>query len=201
MHFSGCCAVPISEVRLANTSCRACSVVLGGWLLAGVVGLPLGIAMGWWRRCVDGLSDLPASAPGAAARLDPARHPLARHRNRARIFVVFIAAIVPWVMNSMQAVVFDRRHARARRADARRQRPQILTRVVCRTALPTLSPGRGSRSATPGRRWSRPSCWLRPPASATSPSTRRARSRWASCWWRWRSSACSARCSRSACTC
>ena len=25
-------------------------VVLGGWLLAAIVGLPLGIAMAWWRR-------------------------------------------------------------------------------------------------------------------------------------------------------
>ena len=60
----------------------------------------------------------------------------------ARIFVVFIAALVPWVMNSMQAVVFDRRHPRAARPGrSARATRSILTRVVCRTALPTLVAG------------------------------------------------------------
>jgi ABC-type nitrate/sulfonate/bicarbonate transport system permease component len=59
----------------------------------------------------------------------------------ARIFVVFIAAIVPWVMNSMQAVSsIDGILIRAARVLGANDR-QILMRVVCRTALPTLVAG------------------------------------------------------------
>jgi ABC-type nitrate/sulfonate/bicarbonate transport system permease component len=59
----------------------------------------------------------------------------------ARIFVVFIAAIVPWVMNSMQAVdSIDGLLIRAAMTLGANDR-QILTRVVCRTALPTLVAG------------------------------------------------------------
>jgi ABC-type nitrate/sulfonate/bicarbonate transport system permease component len=59
----------------------------------------------------------------------------------ARIFVVFIAAIVPWVMNSMQAVYsIDGLLVRAAMTLGASDR-QILTRVVCRTALPTLVAG------------------------------------------------------------
>ena len=59
----------------------------------------------------------------------------------ARVFVVFIAAIVPWVMNSMQAVYsIDGILVRAALTLGASDR-QILTRVVCRTALPTLVAG------------------------------------------------------------
>jgi taurine transport system permease protein len=117
-------------------------IVAGGWLLAGVVGLPLGIAMGWWKRVrwiafpiFQILRPVPPLAwiPLAILWLGIG--------NSARIFVVFIAAIVPWVLNSMQAVYsIDSLLVRAARtlgaSDA-----QILTRVVCRTALPTLVAG------------------------------------------------------------
>jgi taurine transport system permease protein len=117
-------------------------IVAGGWLLAGAVGLPLGIAMGWWRRVrwiafpiFQILRPVPPLAwiPLAILWLGIG--------NSARIFVVFIAAIVPWVLNSMQAVYsIDPLLVRAARtlgaSDA-----QILTRVVCRTALPTLVAG------------------------------------------------------------
>lgn len=117
-------------------------VVAGGWLLAGIVGLPLGIAMGWWRRVrwiafpvFQLLRPVPPLAwiPLAILWLGIG--------NSARIFVVFIAAIVPWVMNSMQAVYsIDNLLVHAAKTLGASD-TQVLTRVVCRTALPTLVAG------------------------------------------------------------
>lgn len=118
------------------------SIVIGGWLLAGCVGLPLGIAMGWWKKArwiafpvFQLLRPVPPLAwiPLAILWLGIG--------DAARIFVVFIAAIVPWVMNSMQAVYsIDGILVRAAITLGASDR-QILTRVVCRTALPTLVAG------------------------------------------------------------
>ena len=117
-------------------------IVVGGWLLAGVIGLPLGIAMGWWKKArwiafpvFQILRPVPPLAwiPLAILWLGIG--------NSARIFVVFIAAIVPWVMNSMQAVYsIDGLLVRAAKTLGASD-SQILTRVVCRTALPTLVAG------------------------------------------------------------
>ena len=81
------------------------SVVLGGWLLAAFVGVPLGIAMAWWRRLrwtVFPIFQLVRPVPPLAW------IPLAiiwlGIGVGARMSVVFVAALVPWVMNSMQAV-------------------------------------------------------------------------------------------------
>jgi len=117
-------------------------VVIGGWLLAGLIGLPLGIAMGWWKKArwiafpiFQILRPVPPLAwiPLAILWLGIGQS--------ARVFVVFIAAIVPWVMNSMQAVwSIDGILVRAAMTLGASDR-QILTRVVCRTALPTLVAG------------------------------------------------------------
>jgi ABC-type nitrate/sulfonate/bicarbonate transport system permease component len=117
-------------------------IVIGGWLLAGAVGLPLGIAMGWWQKArwiafpvFQILRPVPPLAwiPLAILWLGIG--------DSARIFVVFIAAIVPWVMNSMQAVYsIDGLLVRAAKTLGASD-SQILTRVVCRTALPTLVAG------------------------------------------------------------
>jgi taurine transport system permease protein len=117
-------------------------IVAGGWLLAGAIGLPLGIAMGWWKKArwiafpvFQILRPVPPLAwiPLAILWLGIG--------NSARIFVVFIAAIVPWVMNSMQAVYsIDGLLVRAAKTLGASD-SQILTRVVCRTALPTLVAG------------------------------------------------------------
>nr|WP_255553590.1 ABC transporter permease [Caenimonas aquaedulcis] len=117
-------------------------IVAGGWLLAGAIGVPLGIAMGWWKRVrwiafpvFQILRPVPPLAwiPLAILWLGIG--------NSARIFVVFIAAIVPWVLNSMQAVYsIDNILIRAAKTLGASDR-QILTRVVCRTALPTLVAG------------------------------------------------------------
>jgi len=117
-------------------------IVIGGWLLAGLVGLPLGIAMGWWKKArwiafpiFQILRPVPPLAwiPLAILWLGIG--------SSARVFVVFIAAIVPWVMNSMQAVYsIDGLLVRAALTLGASD-SQILTRVVCRTALPTLVAG------------------------------------------------------------
>jgi ABC-type nitrate/sulfonate/bicarbonate transport system permease component len=118
------------------------SVVMSGWLLAGLVGLPLGIAIGWWKRIrwiVFPVFQLVRPVPPLAW------IPLAiiwlGIGDAARIFVVFIAALVPWVMNSMHAVnsVEPLLVAAARTLGA--SDAQILTKVICRTALPTLVAG------------------------------------------------------------
>ena len=79
--------------------------MIGGWLLAGLVAACRS-ASPWagGSGALDRLSGLPDPAPGAAAGLDPLALLWLGIGNSARIFVVFIAAIVPWVMNSMQAV-------------------------------------------------------------------------------------------------
>lgn len=117
-------------------------VVIGGWLLAGLIGVPLGIAMGWWRKArwiMFPIFQLLRPVPPLAW------IPLAilwlGIGDSARIFVVFIAAIVPWVMNSMQAVYsIDSLLVRAAMSLGATNF-QILTRVVCKTALPTLVAG------------------------------------------------------------
>jgi ABC-type nitrate/sulfonate/bicarbonate transport system permease component len=117
-------------------------VVIGGWLLAGLVGVPIGIAMGWWRKArwiMFPIFQLLRPVPPLAW------IPLAilwlGIGDSARIFVVFIAAIVPWVMNSMQAVYsIDPLLVRAAMTLGASD-SQILTRVVCKTALPTLVAG------------------------------------------------------------
>lgn len=118
------------------------SVVMSGWALAGLVGLPLGIAMGWWSRLrwiVFPVFQLVRPVPPLAW------IPLAiiwiGIGDTARVFVVFIAALVPWVMNSMQAVrSVDPLLISAARTLGAGDR-QILGRVICRTALPTLVAG------------------------------------------------------------
>jgi len=135
-------ARPYLGSTLGQHIASSLSVVIGGWLAAGLVGLPLGIAMGWWRKArwiafpiFQLLRPIPPLAwiPLAILWLGIG--------DSARIFVVFIAAIVPWVMNSMQAVYsIDGLLVRAAMTLGASDR-QILTRVVCRTALPTLVAG------------------------------------------------------------
>ncbi|HSV17043.1 MAG TPA: ABC transporter permease [Casimicrobiaceae bacterium] len=118
------------------------SVVMSGWLLAGLVGLPLGIAMAWWRRLrwiVFPVFQLLRPVPPLA--WIPLAIVWLGLGDAARISVVFIAALVPWLMNSMQAVYsVDALLVHAARTLGASER-QILVRVVARTALPTLVAG------------------------------------------------------------
>lgn len=118
------------------------SIVLSGWVLAGIVGVPLGIAMAWWRKLkwiVFPVFQLIRPVPPLA--WIPLTLVWMGIGDAARITVVFIAALVPWVMNSIQSVYsVDRLLIDAGRTLGASDR-QILTRIVCRTALPTLVAG------------------------------------------------------------
>lgn len=117
-------------------------IVLGGWLLGGIVGVPLGIAIGWWQRVrwvafplFQMLRPIPPLAwiPLAILWLGIG--------DVARIFVVFLAALIPWVMNSIAAVSsVDGLLIRAARTLGASD-GLILRRVVIRTALPTIVGG------------------------------------------------------------
>jgi len=118
------------------------SIVLAGWILGGIVGVPLGIAMAWWKKLkwiVFPVFQLLRPVPPLA--WIPLTLVWMGIGDPARITVVFIAALVPWLMNSMQSVYsVDKLLIDAGRTLGANDR-QILTRIVCRTALPTLVAG------------------------------------------------------------
>ena len=114
-------------------------IVLTGWSLAAVVGIPLGIAMAWWSKLkwiVFPVFQLIRPVPPLA--WIPLTILWLGIGDTARMSVVFIAALVPWLMNSMLAVYsVDRLLIDAGKTLGASDR-QILMRIVCRTALPTL---------------------------------------------------------------
>ncbi|MEM7042012.1 MAG: ABC transporter permease [Pseudomonadota bacterium] len=114
-------------------------IVLTGWAAAAVVGIPLGIAMAWWSKLkwiVFPIFQIIRPVPPLA--WIPLTILWLGIGDVARMSVVFIAALVPWLMNSMLAVYsVDKLLIDAAKALGASDR-QILTRVVCRTALPTL---------------------------------------------------------------
>ena len=118
------------------------SIVLAGWALGGIVGVPRGVAMAWWPRVkwlVFPIFQLIRPVPPLA--WIPLTLVWMGIGEPARIFVVFIAALVPWLMNSMQAVgSVDPLLIDAGRTLGASD-GKILTRIVCRTALPTLIAG------------------------------------------------------------
>ncbi|MCY3984474.1 MAG: ABC transporter permease [Roseovarius sp.] len=117
-------------------------IVLFGWTVAAVVGIPLGIAMAWWTKLkwiVFPIFQLIRPVPPLA--WIPLTILWLGIGDTARMSVVFIAALVPWLMNSMLAVYsVDKLLIDAGKALGASDR-QILMRIVCRTALPTLVAG------------------------------------------------------------
>lgn len=140
--FSGMLSEPYLGHTLLGHTTVSLSIVLGGWLLGGVVGLPLGIAIGWSSRIrwiafplFQLLRPIPPLAwiPLAIVWLGIG--------DMARIFVVFLAALIPWVMNSIEAVnSVDPLLVRAARSLGAGN-ALILRRVVIRSALPTIVAG------------------------------------------------------------
>ena len=114
-------------------------IVLFGWGLAAIVGIPLGIGMAWWKKLkwvVFPIFQLIRPVPPLA--WIPLTILWLGIGDAARMSVVFIAALVPWIMNSMHAVYsVDKTLIDAGKTLGASDR-QILTRIVCRTALPTL---------------------------------------------------------------
>jgi ABC-type nitrate/sulfonate/bicarbonate transport system permease component len=114
-------------------------IVLSGWVLAAVVGIPLGVIMAWWPKIkwiVFPIFQLIRPVPPLA--WIPLTILWLGIGDAARMSVVFIAALVPWLMNSMLAVYsIDKQLIDAGKTLGANDR-QILGRIVCRTALPTL---------------------------------------------------------------
>lgn len=133
---------PYLGTTLGGHVLASLGTVLIGWLVAAIVGVPLGIWIGWSKRArwtaypvFQLLRPIPPIAWIPLALVwfgigDP-----------SRIFVVFVSAIVPWTLNSIQAVnsvdVTLIRAARVLGAD----QATILRRVVVPTAVPTLLAG------------------------------------------------------------
>jgi taurine transport system permease protein len=114
-------------------------IVLFGWVVAAIVGIPLGIAMAWSKKLkwiVFPIFQLIRPVPPLA--WIPLTIMWLGIGDTARMSVVFIAALVPWLMNSMLAVYsVDKLLIDAGKTLGASDR-RILTRIVCRTALPTL---------------------------------------------------------------
>lgn len=116
-------------------------IVLGGWLLAGVVGVFLGVGISWSRI----VRNLTFPIFQALRSISPiAWIPIALVwlgiDDSARVFIVFIAAVVPWTVNSMDAVrSVDPLLLRAARNLGAGRR--TLTSVVLPAGLPTLLAG------------------------------------------------------------
>jgi ABC-type nitrate/sulfonate/bicarbonate transport system permease component len=117
-------------------------VVIFGWLAGGIIGAPAGILMAWSRRFrafaypvfhilrpISPIAWIPLAVTWMGIGVS------------ARVFIVFIAAVVPWVMNSMEAVhSVDPLMVRASR-NLGTSSLGTLWRVVLPASLPTLMGG------------------------------------------------------------
>ena len=112
-----------------------------GWALAGLIGVPLGVAMSWSRRA----RNLTYPVFQVLRSIPPiAWIPLAilwfGIDSSARVFIVVIAAVVPWTINSAEAVRgVDPLLVRAAVNLGAGRR--MLTSVVLPAGLPTLLAG------------------------------------------------------------
>ena len=133
---------PYLGTTLGGHIMASLNIVLIGWIVSGLIGAPLGIWIGWSaraRRTVYPVFQLLRPIPPIAW------IPLALVwfgiGDPARIYVVFVSAIVPWILNSIQAVnTTDPILIRAARTLGASQ-TVILWRVVVRTGIPTLLAG------------------------------------------------------------
>lgn len=116
-------------------------VAFSGWALGGLIGVPLGVFMVWSPlvrnityptfqvlRSISPIAWIPLAIVWLG--IDAS----------ARIFIVFIAAVVPWTVNSMEAVrSVDPRLIKAGRVLGARRR--MLTSIVLPAGLPILLAG------------------------------------------------------------
>lgn len=140
--FAEMLVTPYLGATLGGHVLASLSVVIEAWVLAGVVGVPLGIAIAWWQRVrwiAWPLFQLVRPVPPLA--WIPITIVWLGIGDTARVSVVFVAALVPWVMNSMEAVdsVDPLLISAAKTLGA--SETTILRRVVLRTALPTIVAG------------------------------------------------------------
>lgn len=116
-------------------------VAFAGWAIGGIVGIPLGVFMVWspairnlvyptfqMLRSISPIAWIPLAIVWLGIDAN------------ARIFIVFVAAVVPWVVNSMEAVrSVDPLLIRAARTLGGSR--TVLTSVVLPAGLPTLLAG------------------------------------------------------------
>lgn len=133
---------PYLGTTLLGHALASLNTVLMGWVAAGVIGVPLGIWIAWSKKArwtVYPVFQLLRPIPPIAW------IPLALMwfgiGDVSRVFVVFVAAVVPWTLNSIQAVEgIDPILIRAARVLGAGQ-SRILATVVVPTAIPTLLAG------------------------------------------------------------
>lgn len=138
----GLLSEPYLGATLLGHALASLNTVLIGWLAAGAIGVPLGIWIAWSKKArwtVYPVFQILRPIPPIAW------IPLALMwfgiGDVSRVFVVFVAAVVPWTLNSIQAVEgIDPILIRAARVLGAGQ-GRILAGVVVPTAIPTLLAG------------------------------------------------------------
>jgi len=133
---------PYQGHTLGGHALTSLKIVVLGWIIGGIIGMPLGILMGWnrWiRAAVNPIFQVLRPIPPIAW------IPLAilwfGLGDSARIYVVWLAAVVPWILNSFEAVrSVDSILISAARMLGASQRT-ILTDIVAPSAVPVLVAG------------------------------------------------------------
>ena len=141
--------------------------IFSGYLLACVIGIPLGLLMGLNTRVkavFDPIVEFYRPLP-----------PLALYTllvmwlgigDTSKIALLFLAALPPLSISAMQAArTIDVGHIRAAPCWARRA-ASCSDMSSCRRACRGSAPACASASASPTRCWSPPRSWRRPPGSA-----------------------------------
>ena len=119
-----------------------------GYLGAVLLGVPLGLALGWWRRAEAAPeSALAALASDLAAGLDPHLDPVVRRRrDGGAIFIIFLASLLPLTVSTMNAVAgVPPVHVRAGR-NFGLSATALLSRVVLPSVLPQIVVGTEARA-------------------------------------------------------
>lgn len=118
------------------------SRVLVGFSIAAVLGIILGLTMGWFDyvRAVM-MPDLQPPAPPRAAGMDPAGHPVVWHRGKYKYFLIFIAAFVPFTLNAFAgASHVDKQLVGAARMLGA-SKSQLFFEIVVPAAVPSIFSG------------------------------------------------------------
>lgn len=140
--FSSLLSNPYLGETLVGHTRASLKIVLLGWAFGGLIGGTLGILMGWnrWVRAVVGpvFQLVRPISPIAWIPLAIVWFGLG---DASRIYVVWIAAFVPWVINSFEAVrSIDPILVSAATTLGANQRT-VLLRIVLPTSLPMLLAG------------------------------------------------------------